>query len=166
MEVRDRGIRQNHVLVEHVVDRLAVDDGPRPTRIVGHHAADRSSAGGRQVRCESQSQRSKSGIELVEDDARLNTRPAFLGVDLEDSIQVLRGVEHQAGTDGLTRLRRPTTPRRNWGAVPGGNLDHLDDVLRGSRQNDAERLDLIDTRVGCVQNSRYSIESHLAVDRG
>ncbi len=70
-DARPRPSAQNHVLVEHVVDGLAVDDGPRATRIVGHHAADRGSAGGRQVRCESQSQRSKLGVEIVEDDARL-----------------------------------------------------------------------------------------------
>ena len=48
---------EHHLLLEHVIDRLAVEHRARTARIVGHHAADRGAAGGRDVGCESQSVR-------------------------------------------------------------------------------------------------------------
>jgi hypothetical protein len=49
--------------------------------------------------------------------------------------------------------------------VAPGDLDHANDVLARSRDDEAERLDLIDARVGGVERTRDPIEPDLARDR-
>ena len=163
-KVRDAAVRQHHVLLEDVIDRLAVDDRARAARVVGHHPADRGAAGGGEIRCESQSERSQVGVEIVEHDAGLDARPAFVGVDLEDAIQVLRRVEHQAGADRLAGLRRAAAARRDRRAVLRRQFHHARHVLGRAWHDHADRLDLVDAGVGRVQRARDAIESDLAVN--
>ena len=89
---------------EHVIDRLAVDHRSRAGGVVGDHAADRGAARRRDVRREPQAMRGQRGIELVKDDAGLDARPALRGVHFEQAVEVLRGVDDEAGADGLAGL--------------------------------------------------------------
>ena len=94
------------------------------------------------------------GVELVEHDARLDARPSLVGIDLEDAVQVLRGVEHDAGADRLSGLRRAAASRRDRHAVLRGDVDGAHHGLRRSRNHDAERFDLVDAGVGRIQRAR------------
>jgi len=58
-EVRQRSVGEDDVLLEDVVDRLAVEHRPRAAGIVGHHAADGRAAGRRDVGREAQAVRAQ-----------------------------------------------------------------------------------------------------------
>ena len=97
-------------------------------------------------------------VQLVEHDARLDARPALGGVHLEDAVEVLRGVELEAGADRLPGLRRAAAARGDRDTVATGDLDRADHVVPRARDDDAERLDLIDAGVGGVEGAGDGIE--------
>ena len=154
-EMRERAVRQHHALLEHVIDGLAVEHRAGAARVVGHHAADGGAARRRHVGREAQVVRAQRRVQLVEHHAGLDARPSLVGIDLEDAIQVLRGVEHEAGADRLAGLRRAAASRRDRHAVPRGDLDGAHHRLGRSRDDDAERLDLVDAGVGRIQRARH-----------
>ena len=125
-EMRHRSVREHDVLLEHVVDGLAVVDRSGAARVVGHHAAQRGAAGGGDVRREAQPVRPQAGVELVEHDARLDACPAFLDVHIEHRVQILRGVHHQAGADGLAALGRAAPAQRDRAPEAGADADDGD----------------------------------------
>jgi len=108
-QMRLRSVRQHHLQLEDVVDRLAVEDGTaRPLEFVRDHfmAADRRAAGGGDVRRESQAMRPQ----LRRSTRRARRRASIHAqrsatFDLENAIEILRGVELEAGADRLSRLR-------------------------------------------------------------
>ena len=103
-------------------------------------------------------------VELVEDDARFDPRPALGDVHLENAIEVLGGVELKSRADRLPGLRRAAAPRRDRDAVARGDLDGAYDILARPRDDDPERLDLVDARVGGVERPRDRVEADLARD--
>ena len=107
-----RAVGQHHLLLADVIDRLAVEHRARAARVVGHHAADGGAARGRDIGGEAQAVRLELGVQLVEHDAGLDPRPALGDVHLEDPVEVLGGVEHEAGADRLPGLRRAAAARR------------------------------------------------------
>jgi hypothetical protein len=106
--------------------------------------------------------RAKRGVQLVQHDARLDPRPPFGGVQLEEPIEVFRRIDLKARADGLAGLRRAAASRGDRDAVPPRDLDNANDVLTRSGNDDAERLDLIDARVGGVERARDPIEPDFA----
>ena len=164
--MRDAAIRKHDVLFEDVVDGLAVDDGAGAARVVGHHAAQRGAAGGREVGREAQAERSEFRVQIIKHQARLDPCPAFFRVDLEQTIEVLRRVEDQAGSNGLSGLRRAAATRGNRDLMAACNLDRPYHVVARARNHDAERLDLIDAGISRVESARDPIEPYLAGDGG
>ena len=75
--------------VEHVVDRLSVHHRARAARVVADHAANRGSAGRRDIGGEPEPMRSEFCVQLVEHDAWLDPRPPLFDVDLEQPIEML-----------------------------------------------------------------------------
>ena len=148
-----------------MIDGLAVQHRSRAARVVRDHAADGRAARGGDVGREAQAVRLQLRVQLVEHDARLDARPALGDVHLEDAVEVLRGVDDEAGADRLAGLRRAAAARRDRDAVAAGDLDRPDDVLARARDDDAERLDLIDAGVGGIERARDGIESDFAFDR-
>ena len=111
-QVRHRSVRKDDVLFEDVVERDAVQHRPRAGGIVGHHPAKRGAAGRGNVGRKPQVVRLELGVQLVEHDARLDTRGAPLDVNLQQPVDVLGGVEHDAAADGLAGLRRSSSAQR------------------------------------------------------
>ena len=164
-KVRERAVRQHDVLLEHVIDRLAVQrpiarrwscwpSCRRPWR--GSPTTHRARSAGRCGR--------SMRVQVVEHDAGFDPRPALVGVDLEHPVQVLRGVEHEPGADRLAGLRGAAAARRDRDAVLGGDRDGADHRLGGLGNDDAQRLDLVDAGVGGVKRARDRVEADLAVD--
>ena len=56
-------------------------------------------------------------VQLVEDDAGLDARPALFDVQLQDAVEILRRVDDDAGADGLAGLRRAAAPQRERAAM-------------------------------------------------
>jgi hypothetical protein len=113
-----------------MVDGLAVDHRSGAARIVGDHAADRGPARRRHIGREAEVVRLERGVQLVEHDAGLHACGACLGIDGQDAVEILRGIEHQAGADRLARLRGAAPARRQRHAVAPGHGDRPHHVLR------------------------------------
>ena len=161
--MRDRSVGEHHELLEHVVDRLAVEHRARARGVVRHHAADGGAAGRRDVRRETKPVRRQRRVQLVQHDAGLDARPAFRGVDFEKPIEIFRGVDDEAGADRLTGLRRAASPHRQRAAMlPAGGHDRT----RSSRdlERRRRRLNLVDAGVGRVERARHGVEPHFAFD--
>ena len=163
-ERRRRSVGQHHLLRADVIDGLAVEHRAGAARVVGHHAADGGAARRAHVRREAQAVRLELVVQFVEDDPRLDPRGPRVGIDRQDAVEVLRGVEHQPGADRLPGLRRAAAARGDRHAVPGGDGDGGGDVVAGPRQHHAARLDLVDAGVGGVEGARGLVEPHLAGD--
>ena len=83
----------------HVVDRAAVAERPRPAGVVADHPADRAAGVRRRVRPEAQAVRSGGPLQVGVHDAGLDDRRTCLGVDRDDPVEVLDGVDDDAGAD-------------------------------------------------------------------
>ena len=161
-EVGRGAVGQHDVLLEHVVDRLAVQDRPRAARVVRDHAAHRRAACGGDVGREAQAVRAQVRVELVEHDARLDPGPALGGVHLEDAIEILRRVELKPGPDRLARLRRAAAARGDRDVVPRRDLDRADDIVTRPGDDHGERFDPVDAGVRGVKRPRHAVEPHLS----
>ena len=133
--------------------------------IVGHHPAERGAAGRGDVGRKPQVVRFELGVQLVEHDARLDACGAPLDVNLQQPVDVLGRVEHDAAANGLAGLRRSAAPQRQRTAKLVAQADGGDDVVAVAGDDDAQRLDLIDAGVGGVEGAGDAIEAHFAGNR-
>ena len=72
---------------------------------------------------------------------------AVRGVDLEQPVHVLAGVDDERGADGLAALRRAGAARQDRHAGGDGDLGRPNGLVGRARDDDAERLDLVDRGV-------------------
>ena len=157
-------VRQHHPLFADVIDGLAVEHRPRAARVVGHHPANGGAAGRRHIRGEAEVEWPQLRVQLIQHHARLDPGPSLVGVDLENPVQVLRGIEHQAGANRLAGLRRAAAAWRDRDAVAGGHVDGLNDPFGRTGNDHAQRLNLVDAGVGRVEGPRHAVEPHLTVN--
>ena len=85
--------------------------------VVADHPAERAVGVRGRIGAERQAVRRRGGAQVVEHDARLDPRPAFLGVDLQHAVEVLRAVQHDRDVAALPgeascRRRGPGSARR------------------------------------------------------
>ena len=81
--MHETAIGQHGFQLEHMIDRLAVEDRSCAAGIVGDHAADGCTIRGRDVRREQEAVGRKRQIQIIKYTAWLDANPAFLGVDLD-----------------------------------------------------------------------------------
>ncbi len=149
---------------EHVVHHVAVAQRARAAAVVRGHAAERRLRGRRYVDRIPEPVRLEARIELVEHDAGLDPGRARVDVELEQIAQVLARVEHERGADGLAALRRARAARQERYAGLGRDLQRAAAASADARHDDAERLDLVDRRVGRVAAAVVGAEQHVAFD--
>ena len=87
---------------------------------------------------------------------------AFAGIDLEQPVHVLAGVDDERGADGLAALRRAGAARQDRHAGGDGDLGGADGLVGRARHDDAERLDLVDRRVRRIAAAAPGVEQHFA----
>ena len=87
-------------------------------------------------------------VQFVEDDARFDPDGAIRPREIDDAVEVLGRIELQPGADGLSCLRCAAASRRDGNAVSRGDLHRADDILARLRNDDPERLNLVDAGVG------------------
>ena len=163
-EPRERPVGQDDVLFEDVIDGLPVEHGTGTGGVVGHHAAHGGAAGGGDIGREPHPVRLEGRVQLVEDDAGLDARPALGDVDLEQPVEILRRIDDQAAADGLPGLRGAAASQRHGTAMPPADLHGADEIVARRDDHDAERLDLVDAGIGRVQAARNRVETHLALE--
>ena len=108
---------QQHRLLQHVVDGLAIEHAARAAGIVGHHAADGGAAGGGDIGRKAQPERRKLRVQFVQHDARLHAHPALFGIHFEQAAVIFRSIDLQPFADGLARLRRAAAAHGDRAAV-------------------------------------------------
>ncbi len=164
--MRHRPVGQHHVLLNHMVDRLAVVHRSRAARVVRHHAADRGAVGGRNVGSEPETVRPERRVQLVKHDARLHASPAFGHVHFQHVVEVLGRVHLKAGADRLARLRGASPAHRQRTSMLAADLDGANDVFPRFHDDDAHRLDPVHAGIGGVERTRDLVEPHFALDDG
>jgi hypothetical protein len=147
-ETRDRAVRQHHFLLEHVINRLAVENRARTARVIAHHAAHGGAARCGNIRCEPQVVGLQLRVQLVEHDSGLDAGPALFDIQFEDAVEVLRGIDDNPCADRLSALRRATATHRDRTPVRGADAHDLDEILARTRKDDALGIDVIDAGVG------------------
>ena len=85
-----------------------------------------------------------------------------LGSHLEQAIEVLGRVDDQAAADRLAGLRRAAAAHRERAAKSRAELDDRDEVVLRPRNDDPDRLELIDAGVGGVERARDRVEADFA----
>ena len=120
----------------------------RSGRVVADDAANRGAIGGGRVGAEHESLILDLAVELIEVDARLNGNSARFRLEIDDPVEIFRGVDDQRGADGLPRERRSATAREDRYTMAGGEFHRGDHVIGGTGNNDADRIDLVVGSIG------------------
>ena len=147
-----------------VVDHVAVADRARAAGVVRRHAAERGPAGGGDIDREHEAVAAEPGIQPPEHDARLDPRPAPLGIDCENAVQMRGAVHHQRLADGLARLGSAAAARQHRHAFLARDRERRLDIGDRARPDHAYRLDLVDGGVGGIAPALERVEQHLALD--
>ena len=161
-EVRLRPVGEDHIQLQDVVDGLAVHHGAGAAGVVADHSADGRAARRRDVGRKPQPVLFELRIQLVEDDARLDDRPAFGHVQLENAVVVLRRVELEPVADRLPSLRRAAAAGGDRDAVRAGQIHRAEDVLARFCEHDPQRMHLVDARVGGIKGARNRVKADFA----
>jgi hypothetical protein len=146
---------------EHVVHHVAVGDGARAAGIVARHAAERGLRAGGHVDREPQALRPQARIERVEHHAGLHDRPVAL--HLQHLVEVLGVVDDQRLADRLAALRAAGAARQDRYSFVRRDGDSGARRLLAARHDHADRLQLVDRRVGRVAAAACCIEQNLGV---
>ena len=161
-EVRPGAVREPGADAEHVVHHVAVGDGARPAGIVSRHAAQGRLRTGRYIDRKPQAVRSQAGVQVIEDQPRLDYRDPVRRVDVEYLPDVLAVVDHQSGADRLAALAGAAAARYHRYAQIAGDVEGGAEVGVVGWDEDAGRHDLIDRRVGGVATAGGFVEKRLA----
>ena len=146
-------------------ETTGIADRARAARIVRRHAADGGAARGRDIDRKEQAVRLEGGIQAIEHQAGFDRYQAGFRVEPDDPVHVFGSIDHQGLADGLAALRGAAAPRQHGDPFRAGDLQRRPDVGAVARHHHADRLDLIDRRVGGIAAAREPVEQHLALDR-
>ena len=108
--------------------------------------------------------RPQVGIELVLHHARLHPRPVFFGIQFQYLMHVIGHVENDRPADGLPGERRAAAARQHRNAMLPGHAHRRLDVIGVAGYHHPQRLDLVNTGVGAVQQAAERVETHLTVE--
>src|SRR5262249_23496093 len=150
--------------LEDVIDGLSVENRMRACRIVSHHAADRGAIRSRRIGSEEKPHRLQMKIELFLNDAGFNDGPPLFRIYLEHTVEVLRHIDHDRFADRLTGQAGAAASWKNRYFKIAGDLHRSENVLVGSRNDDANRFDLINACVGAVHEPGSPVEADFALD--
>ena len=161
---RGCAVGQQSIDPADVVHHVAIAQGARAAAVVGGHAADRGAARRRRVDRKEQFVLPQRSVEAVEHHPRLDPRPAPFDIDRDDPVHISAAIEDKRTGHGLPALRGAGAARQNRHAFLAGDRDRRRGVLAIARDHDAQRLDLIDRRVGGVAPAAERVEQDLAAD--
>jgi len=106
--------------------------------------------------------RTKLRIQFIQHNPRLNAYPALFHVQFEDPVVILRRIHHEALADGLAGLRGSASAQCNRATELPRKAHHADQILTGFYDDSAQRLDLINARIGRIKGARDGVEPDLA----
>src|SRR5437764_21050 len=103
-------------------------------------------------------------IQLIQDNARLNSDRSAGRIDVENLIQILAAVKNDPGAYRLSRQAGSAPACDYWDVHLKSDLHAGHQVGNAPRNNHAQRLNLIDAGVGAVELARSRIKANLALD--
>ena len=101
---------------------------------------------------------------LAEHHAWLDRDGTVGDVNFNDFVQIFRTVDDQGGTDRLAALRCARAARQYRHAFVSGNLDRRSRRLFVLRNDNADRIELVDGSIGSVAAARKRIKQDFALD--
>ena len=152
--VDDGAVRQQHCQRLDVVDRAAVGQGPRATRVVADHPADGAAGVRRRVRAETQASGDGLLLEHGVHDPRLHAGSAGVAVELEHPVEVAVGVHDDARTDRVAGDRRTGSAHRHRRTRLTCHRQSGRDLVGVPGAYDDQRWDPVERGVARVQRSR------------
>ncbi len=132
--------------------------------VVADHSADRAAVVRRGVGAEGEVVFLGGVAQVIEDDARPDPREALPGVHLGDVVHVLREVEHDGDVAALSGQGGPAAAGEDRRAVLARQGHGGDDIVRATRQHDADRDLPVVRGVGGVHSPRAFVEADLPLD--
>src|SRR6185437_8821546 len=118
-------------------DRLSREQRMRTARVVADHSAERAPRVRRRIGAESQPMRFGRRTQIVEHDARLNSRDPRHRIDLQDRRHIPAEVDDDGFVAALTGERRPSTSTEYRYLEPCTYRQSADDVRLVAREHDA-----------------------------
>jgi len=165
---RGHGTSADHIAVgqdglhlQDVLDGPPIHDRVGPGRVVPHHAPQRRPVAGGEVGSEPQVVGAELFVQLVQDHAGLDARPALLGVDLEDPVQVLGHVQDHRPPYRLAGQGGPGAARQDRHTMPAADLHRGQGIVGRPGDHHAQGLDLVDAGVGAVEHLGHRVEADL-----
>ena len=162
-QIRSLSVRKDDRQSERVVYGLAPYDGVRAAGVVPQGPTHVSPIAGARIGREHEAGILDLIVHLVEDDAGLSTHPLFLDVYLQHLSHVLGEIDDNGVVDGLTGQASPSAARKNGDIVACCGSEYGDDILGRLWEYDGYRLDLVDARVGAVEQTRHAVGADLTV---
>jgi len=105
-------------------------------------------------------------IEVIEHDAGLDDAASARHIEIEDTVEIFRAVDHEGMVDGLAALRRSTPARQHRHALRPRQRDGALGLRNGPWRHHADRHHLVMRSVGGVAAPCEAIEPHVAADLG
>jgi hypothetical protein len=103
-------------------------------------------------------------IELFLHKPRFDESPAFLCIDFENAIQVLRHVQNDSFANCLSCEARPRASGKDWYVEISRDLHCRKHIFVRSWNNHTDRFDFVNTGVGAVDEAGNFIEADLSRD--
>ena len=132
-----------------------------PAGVVSDHPTEISSATGRNIRTKLKSMGNQVGVQFVEHDTRLYADPSLLCIQFEDLAHVAREIKVEARPHGLTRQTGSSTARQDGESGLGRRADTVHHIFGVMWDDNASRVDLIDTGIVGVEDSGQVIETYV-----
>ncbi len=148
-----------------VVHHVAVLDRARAARIVAGHPADRALRGRRDIHRKPQPMRLEPGVQMIQHNARFDRHGARFGIERDDIVQPLTGVDHQRLANRLPALARAGAAREQRHLLAASDFERDAQIVLITRHYDANRRDLVDRRIRGVTAAARRIEQHIAAQR-
>ena len=161
-EVRGRTVVQDHLHLQHMIHGHAVENRVAARGIVGDDAAQTGAIGRGGIWPKVEAMGTQRGVERVEHQTRLHPRPALGGVDLQDLIQVARGVDDQRGVDRLPGQAAAAGAGQDGRLVFRRQFDCGLDVVGVAGDEHAVGHHLVEAGVGAVERARVEIAAQVA----
>jgi hypothetical protein len=150
---------------QHMIAHDAVADRAGAAGVVARHAAERGPRGGRDVDRKPQAMGLERPVQFVQHDAGLDHAAPVGGIDLDDAVEVPRGVEDQRLIDRLAALRRAAAARQHADTRVAGNCERRGHVRGVARGGDGRPASPDSARHRSNSAAGERVEPHLAVER-
>ena len=100
------------------------------------------------------------GVQCVQSDPGLDLDAGRLGFQIDHIAQELTAIDYETCADRLAALRGARAARYDWDLMLACDVNNGGQILFSLRDNNPNRPDLINRRIGCIARSTERIKMH------